>query len=591
MTRVGELLQQAVGHHQAGNLQQAEQLYRQVLQEDSHQLDALHLLGFLLHQVGHNDLAAKHLRRALQLKPDFGEAHNTLGVVLKADGKLVEAVASLREAVRLRPADPGAHNNLAVALVEQRQLAEAVTSLHRALDLAPDFALAHNNLGNALKNQGRLAEATASFQQALRLRPDDAEAHNNLGIVLRKQGHLAEAVASFREALHIRPDHAEALNNLGNALAEQGQSTEAVASFQQALRVKPAFAEAHNNLGNALKDQGRLPDALASFQEAVRLRPDYADAHVNLAMTCLLLGDFAQGWQEYEWRVKERKARAPLTGQPLWDGSPLAGKTILLHDEQGLGDTLQFIRYAALVKERGGAVQVACALSLVPLLKTCSGVNGISAKGSPLPPFDVQAPLLSLPGIFGTSLGKVPARVPYLFADARLIERWRQELNGFRGFRIGIAWQGNPKYPSDRFRSIALAHFAPLACLEGVRLINLQKGPGTEQLRAAADRVPVTDLGSRLDETSGAFLDTAAVMMILDLVICSDSAIAHLAGALGVPVWVALPYVPDWRWLLKREDSPWYPTMRLFRQGEPGKWQEVFERIAREVKKLLGPAN
>jgi hypothetical protein len=273
----------------------------------------------------------------------------------------------------------------------------------------------------------------------------------------------------------------------------------------------------------------------------------------------------------------------PPFGQPAWDGSPLGGRTILLHAEQGLGDTLQFIRYAPLVQQRGGTVLVQSPAPLARLLARCPGVDRLVAPGpAPTEAFDVHAPLLGLPGLLGTSLATVPARVPYLFADAELTAHWRQQLGAIGGFTIGIAWQGNPRHPRDRDRSIPLLQFAPLAGIEGVRLLSLQKGPGRDQLAALAGRFPVTDLSHGLDD----FLDTAAVLMNLDLVITADTALAHLAGALGVPVWVALPFAPDWRWLLGRENNPWYPTMRLFRQAQRGNWESVFDRIVSEVSQV-----
>jgi len=521
MTTVAQALELAMRYHQAGDLQQAEQLYRQILQLDPLHADALHLLGLIAHQVGRNDLAIDYIRQALLLAPKFAEAHNNLGV--------------------------------------------------------------------ALKEQGRLQEAAASYQEALRLKPDYAEAHNNLGVALKGQGQLLEATASYQEALRLRPDYAEALNNLGNVLTKQGQLAEAEARLRQALRLKPDYAEALSNLGAALKEQGKLAEAEASCQQALQLKPDYPEAHYNLAMTWLLQGDLDKGWPEYEWRrqCKDLVLTVPSFPGPDWDGSPLQGRTILVHREQGFGDMLQFIRYAPLLQYRGGKVFVVCHPALVQLLAQCPGIDRLIPQGSPLPPFDVYASLMSLPGLFRTTLATVPRNVPYLFADAGLTERWRQQLSTIGAFKIGISWQGNPRYHQDRWRSIPLFQFAPLARLEGVQLFSLQKGLGTEQLAPAADRCPVNDFGGKLDEGTGAFMDTAAVMKNLDLVVTSDTAIAHLAGGLGVPVWVALPVAPEWRWLLQREDSPWYPTMRLFRQSRWGDWEEVFERMAGEVQKLI----
>jgi hypothetical protein len=322
------------------------------------------------------------------------------------------------------------------------------------------------------------------------------------------------------------------------------------------------------------------------YQRALSLKPDYAAAHNNLGIAWLLMGNFQQGWPEYEWRWKCTELKLPSYRQPLWDGSPLKGRTILLLSEQGLGDTLQFIRFAPLLTRSGGRVIVTCRRALARLLASCPGIASVVAEGDRLPEFDVYAPLMSLPRLLGTTLATVPAEVPYLTADPALVEFWQRELSAIDGFRIGIVWQGSPGYRRDRFRSIPLLQLAPLARLEGVQLVSLQKGPGIDQLHEVSRNFPVTDLGGRLDETSGAFMDTAAVMMNLHLVIAADVAIAHLAGALGVRVWLALPAPPDWRWLLERADCPWYPTMRLFRQAQPGDWASVFERMAAEVRAL-----
>jgi hypothetical protein len=319
-----------------------------------------------------------------------------------------------------------------------------------------------------------------------------------------------------------------------------------------------------------------LDDALVSYEEALRIRPDYAEAHWNRALAWLLVGNFEQGWAEYEWRWKEKHYPPRPFEQPLWDGSPLRDRSILLHADQGLGDTLQFIRYAPLVKERGGTIIVECQDPLLRLLGSCSGIDRLVARGSALPAFDVQAPLMSLPHILGTKLATIPADVPYLSVDAALVEHWRRALGSRQPFRIGIAWQGFPGNPRDRERSAPLAEFAPLAQVPGVQLFSLQKGPGSEQLSQAANRFAVIDMGAK---TSADFMDTAAVMKNMDLVVSVCTSVAHLAGALGMQVWVALTFDADWRWLLQRDDSPWYPTMRLFRQTERGNWQPVFERM------------
>lgn len=324
-----------------------------------------------------------------------------------------------------------------------------------------------------------------------------------------------------------------------------------------------------------------MEEALARFERSIQLKPDYADPHLNRSLVWLLMGRWKEGWDEYEWRWQLRTVRRRDFRQPQWDGSSLAGRTILLHAEQGLGDTLNFIRYAPLVKAQGGRVLVVAPKPLLPLLAGCRGIDHLAAFGEPLPDFDVQVPLLTLPRLLGTRTDNVPADVPYLHVDPQRVQRWRLWLVAYQGFKVGIAWQGDRKHRSDRQRSAALTQFAPLAQVPGVQLFSLQKGAGTEQL--AGCPFAVTDLGRWLDNAGGAFLDTAAVMRNLDLVICVDTALGHLAGGLGVPVWLALPFAPDWRWLCGRTDTPWYPTMRLFRQTHNGEWQSVFSDMAAEL--------
>ena len=619
MATISEALAMAVQHQQAGRLQAAEQIYRQILRADPNQADALHLLGVLAYQMGKHEIAAEYIgraigfngnaaafhnnlgeayramhrlpeaiacyRRALDLQPDFAEAHNNLGNALSDQGKLDDAVARYRRALELKPDYAEAHNNLGLAFKGQGKLEEAVACYRRAMDLKPDYAAAHSHLGNALTDQGMLDEAVACCRRALELKPDYAEAHNHLGNAFRDQGKLDEAVVCYCRALELRPDYAEAHNNLGVAFMDQRKLDEAVACCRRALELKPDYAAAHNNLGLAFKGQGKLEEAVACFRQAVDLKPDYAEAHLNRSLLWLLSGTFAQAWPEYAWRWQTKGIDTRRRfAQPLWGGESLAGKTVLLHAEQGLGDTIQFIRYASVVKQQGGTVFVECPKPLLGLLEGCAGVDQLIGQGHDLPAFDVHAPLLSVPGILKTSLETIPAKVPYLFPKPVLLEQWRKRLILVDGFKIGIAWQGNPKYRDDRWRSIPLRCFAPLAQIPGVRLIGLQTGVGTEQLAEVRDLFAVTELAGEVDQQSGPFMDTAAVMKNLELVITSDTALAHLAGALGVPVWVALPFAPDWRWLLARSDSPWYPTMRLFRQPSAGDWEGIFGEMHRALR-------
>jgi len=619
MNSIDQLVAQALQYHQAGALPQAEQLYRQILQADPDNADALHLLGVLANQTGQYDQAIAYIQKALvrcpreaafyanlalpylaqgnldqtvacckealRLQPDFAEVRNTLGLALQGQGKRDEALACYEQSLRLKPHYAQPHFNLGTLRRDQGNLDAAVAHFRQAARFQPDYAEAHRHLGAALQTQRKLDEAVACYRRVLQLQPNDVQTLSNLGNALLDQGKTDEAVASYRQALALRPDYAEAHNNLGSALCVQGKLDEAGASYRQALRLRPDLAVAHNNLGTLLEEQGDLDGALASYQQTLRFDPEHAGARLNCARLTLLQGRFTQGWPEYECRFKHADALQRTFPQPRWDGAPLSGKTILLYAEQGLGDTLQFIRYAALANRSGGRVIVQCQAPVLHLVSRCPGVDSVVTTGAPLPEFDVQAPLMSLPGILETTLDNMPADVPYLSADAQRIDYWRQQLSAQPGYRVGIVWQGNPRNKSDRFRSVPLAQLSPLTEIAGVRLFSLQVGPGAEQLAASTAPQGVTDLGSRLDPQS--FEDAAAILMVLDLVITVDTAAAHLGGGLGVPVWVMLPVVPDWRWLLQREDSPWYPTLRLFRQTRPGDWGTVFHRMGLELRNLI----
>jgi tetratricopeptide (TPR) repeat protein len=619
--RQREALAEAQRWQQAGDLSRAEQAYRAILRENPGLFEGWYLLGTILSAVGRLDEAAASHREAIRLWPDFPEGHNSLGIALIRQGDRAAAEASFRRAVALRPGFAQALNNLGNVLKEQDRNADALACYEQAVRAKPDMAEAHNNLGNLLREQGRFQESAAACREAIRLKPAYPEAHNNLGGALAGLKKFAEAIPCYQEALRLLPEMPEALNNLGGALSElgrleeaadclrrsrrlqpgnldaikalanvlreMGQAEEAVALAREAVRLRPDDPGAHGCLGLTLGELGQHVEALACHEEALRLAPDRAETRRNRALVWLLLGDYERGWPEFEarWGTKELPHRN--FPRPAWDGSPLKGRTILLHAEQGFGDTLQFIRYAPLVRERGGRVVVACQRPLRRVLEGCPGIDWLVVQGDPIPPFDVHAPLLSLPRLFGTTVATIPANVPYLAADPDLVERWRRELEPVEGFKIGITWGGSVAYRRDRMRSAPLARFAPLAELPGVQLVSLQKGPARDQIRQVASRWPLLDLGDRLDEVSGAFMDTAALIKNLDLVVTVDSAVAHLAGALAAPVWIATSFVPDWRRLLDREDDPWYPTARLFRQKRAGDWDEVFQRIAQALRPKL----
>jgi tetratricopeptide (TPR) repeat protein len=615
MLSVPQMLELALEHYRKGEWQQSEPLLLRVLEVHPNQIDALSMLAAIAAGTGRAAEAVEHLSAILQHRPGWAATHNNLGIVLISQKRLPEAVASFQEAARLRPDFAAAHNNLGNALMEQGRLLDAEASLRRALSLNSNYADAHYNLGVLLWRQDRLDEAIASHRQALHLNPDYAEAHVGLGDALKDSGQLEAAINAWRTALALKPEYPGAHQSVGRALQELGRYEEAVATQEEAVRIRPdepqarldlggaysdvgrydeaadcyrlaiewmpAMAGAHNDLGLVLYAQGKLDDAAACFRRAIDLEPELADAHANRSILWLLQGDFERGWPEYEWRWKLNSLDPGGGSQAPWDGSPLDGKAILVIADQALGDTIQFIRLAPLVQARGGRVLAMVQPPLRQILWSAPGIDHIVVQGEEPPPFDTYIPLASLPSyLLPRSLEALPANVPYLSAAPALVDQWRDELASLPGFKIGIGWQGSRQNATDRRRSLPLVLFEALAQVPGVTLVSLQSGQGTEQIAALADRFRVIDFGARLDAEAGPFMDTAAIMQHLDLVVTCDSAVAHLAGALGVPVWIALMLTPDWRWLLERDDSPWYPSARLFRQTKVGDWPDVFERMA-----------
>ena len=643
------LLQRALALHQQGKFAQGQALYEQVLAKDPKNFDALHLLGVLALQTQNPVAAADLIGRAININPNNAAAYSNRGNALKTLKLLDEAIASYETAIKLKPDYAEAHSNRGNALLDLKRLDEAIVSYDRAIKIKPDYAEAYSNRGNVFLELKRLDEAIVSYDQAIKIKPDHAEAYYSRGVTLVELGRLEQAVASYDLAIKARPNYAEAYCNRGNVLKELKQNEQAVASYDQALRIRPDYAQAYSNRGNALKELKRLDDAIAdydkaisiepdyadahynrgvalvelsqldqaveSYEQAIRFKPDYVEAHTNLGNTLLqlrrlenvlasydqaisirpdyaeaqwnkslyllLTGDLAQGFELYEWgRKLAQRGASNQFSQPLWLGAEsLAGKTILLQVEQGLGDCIQFCRYAKLVNALGAKVLLEAPAALARLFEGLEGVSQLLQVGQVRPDFDYYTSLLSLPLAFKTTLTTVPNSTPYLTTNPEKRTVWAQRLGAKTKPRIGLVWSGSTGHKNDHNRSVRLDALIQ-HLTDGFEYVCLQKEL-REVDREALEKSEIKNFGTELND----FTDTAALCELMDVVISVDTSVAHLAGALGKPTWVLLPYVPDWRWLLDRADSPWYPSVKLYRQEADRDWGPVLERVAADLLK------
>jgi tetratricopeptide (TPR) repeat protein len=541
---------------------------------------ALNNRGVVLHLLGRHDEALESYDRLLPRRPEDADLLGNRGTILQALGRFDEALDNYERALTLAPDHLEVLNNRGFLLCVLTRFDDALRSFDRAVALKPDFVAALKNRANALTALARFSEALDTCDRALAHKPDDAEILNNRGNILFKLNRFDEALGCYERALALKPDDSELLNNRGNALCELDRLEEARDIYARALDLNPRDPRLLSNLGNALVETGRFDEALRNYDRAVTLEPDSYAYQINRAFLLLRLGRFAEGWAAYEWRRREanRPGRAP-PGPELRKGEPVT-RRLLLYAEQGLGDTIQFCRFASLVAAQGAQVFLEAQPPLAGLLQSLQGVD-VFPSGHLPPQYEVHLPLMSLPHVLDVDAEKLRHTGPYLFAEPERTKMWARRLPA-NGFRVGIVWQGSRTRP-DKGRSIPLRAFAPLSRIPGVVLISLQKGYGVEQLVDLPSGMTVATLGADFDSEPGDFRDTAAIMRNLDLVISSDTSSAHLAGALGCPVWIALKQVPDWRWMIDREDTPWYPTARLFRQTRRHVWDEVLDRIAAEL--------
>jgi tetratricopeptide (TPR) repeat protein len=638
-----ERLRQGHALQTQGKLTEAANIYREVLEQDPGNAPAMHLLGVLVMQTGQVEPGVELIRQALAILPGFAPAHDNLGKGLERLGRMDEALTAFGRVIALAPGhaegyanrgrvleslgrfeealkdfdkalslkgDPEFSLNRGAVLLQMARFEEALNAFDKAIAMGlthiigrfnraialtalnrreealaayddaiqrqPDFADAYVNRGLLLEGMGRQQDALASFEQAIAINPDQTEAYLNRGVLLSLLGRHKEAVSAYDALLARWPDHADAYNNRGAAQKALGALDKALADFDRAIALRPNDANLRDNRGNALQAVGRFEDALATYDAALAADPTSERAAFSKATLLLLTGRLAEGWPLYEKRPR-LFAVPGLDESKSWrnPAADIAGKTVLVYDEQGLGDAIQFARFVATIAKRGATPVVMVRAPLVALLKGLTPAASVVAHSDAPPPHDLHASLNSLPFLLDLkdSVGMTDA---YLTADAARVARWKKAI-GDKGFKIGIAWQGKTGGNNDAERSFPLKALAPLAKIPGVRLISLQKGEGEAAL---ADLAQVESLGADFDAGGDAFLDTAAAMQSLDLVITCDTSIAHLAGALARPCWVALKRVPEWRWQLERDDTPWYPATRLFRQPARGDWDSVFAGMA-----------
>jgi tetratricopeptide (TPR) repeat protein len=605
------LLAEAFALHQAGRLAEAEETYNRILAAQPDHFDSLHLLAIIFHQRGDHAQALRHIDLALKINPNNIPALNNRGIALR-ELKLFEdalasydralelwpdyaeallgranalrelrrfeaALASYDRTLRLRPDWVDAHVNRGNVLHALERFEEALASYDHALAQRPDLAEAHTNRGSALHELKRFAEALASHDRALALRPDYAEARYNRGNALHKLRRFEEALAEYEQALALRPDYVETLANRGVTLHELRRFEEALESYDRALAVQPDYAEAFVDRGGTLREQKRFEEALASYARAIALRPDYVEAHANEGMCRMQIGDFDRGWPKLErgWiAARQRNVKHSFSQPQLFGANELEGKTVLLHAEQGFGDMIQFCRYVPRVAERGARVILEVYETLRELMGTLPGVAQIVSTGKPLPDFDMHCPLLSLPLALGAGSASIPSQTPYLRAAPQAVMDWNDRLGPRHRPRIGLAWSGRPSHDNDHNRSIRLSSFLRSLVGFDATYVSLLQDV-REDDAPALQGSDVLHFGKELKT----YADTAALIANLDLVISVDTSVAHLAGALAKPVWILLPFMPDWRWLLDRDDSPWYPTARLFRQDETRRWDGVMARV------------
>jgi tetratricopeptide (TPR) repeat protein len=569
--RLQKLLKKGLKHHREGRIEQAQACYRKILKVDPTSSEARELLRLLETKT---DPTSDSIPSVMVTAAEDPRALTKRAISYLTEGKVQAAMNCFQRVVELCPDSPQAYQHLGGAQERLGDLSAAANSFQRALVLQPDSPDLLCHLARVLYQSGAAQSAAELYQRASDLEPNRYEIYNDLGVVLTNLGSFGAAIEAFRRSLRLNPRCAKTIAALGYLFESKGDLISAADAYRHAIKLDPQLFAAYADLGFVLYGLGEVAEATDCFHRLRALQPDSAEATSNLGIIHLLQGDLAAGWVEYESRWKVGIADDRKLVQRRWKGEPIAGERILLYAEQGFGDSLQFVRYAPLVAARGAEVVLEVQPSLHRLLSRTSGTFRVMSRGETLPEFTWQCSLLSLPLAFGTELGTIPAAVPYVYPDPAQAQAWRRRLEGTTR-RIGLVWGGNPGMHRDRLRSIPLELLLPLINVPGTSFYSLQIGPGSEQAKELPPDVRLTDLAPELND----FSETAAIVANLDLVISVDTSVAHLAGAMGKPVWIMLNKGCDWRWFLQREDSPWYPTARLFRQTTAGGWQEVVNRL------------
>ena len=601
-----------------GDLQQAKHTCLEILKEQPNNEAILYLLGVIYAQLEEYDLGMEHLKKSLQFNPNNIAAYVVLGGVYQRQGEVDEAITCYIKALQINPNLADVHNNLGSILCQKKQFNEAIVCYQTALKINPDYIHTYINMANIFLEIKQFDEAITCCQKAIQINPNVDEAYAKIGLALTDMGRSDEAISFYRKAnqlnpnnlmalyglctilqckgqlddalqyyyklLELDPNYAKAHYGLGFIFRDKGQLDESINCFQKAIKLKPTFIEAYIGLGSAFLKKGQIDEASTSYQKAIELDSANPIAHHDWAFCLISLGDLSRGWKEHQWVYKTQEGINFLQNysEPLWTGFDISGLTVLLHDGPlgsfGFGDTIQFIRYTPLIAARGAKVIFECKKELISLLSNVDGVYQIMELGGQPPRFDVHCHLLDLPFIFDISLDNIPARVPYIPADPTMIKDWGEKIqhNGDK-LKVGLVWGGG----SGKYCHLKTYLF--LGSLDKIIFYSLQKGPAADEAKNPPDGMQLIDLTNEIYD----FTDTAALIEHLDLVISVDTSVAHLAGALGKPVWTLLPFASCWRWMRNGEDSPWYPTMRLFRQTSPGDWNSVMAKVAEELKKLV----